>query len=338
MARHKKPALWKPILFGVLAILFTITVLVGWSVIFTQYYLLTEASQVIRAPGLGYWIILSTGCLFLVLVIATLVSFLVINVRQALYVNQQNTFLDSVTHELKSPLASLLLSLETLEMRKLSPERQARLHKMMRKDIDRLQAFIEHVLEASRLEHNDREMLVEAVDLESLLERCVKRVAQRHKAAPGAIRIELALEHPARQLIVDPVAMEIILVNLLDNAIKYSPRKPEVKISVRHGEEQTVLFQVSDKGIGLEERQHKKVFRRFHRVKREDHKSVKGTGLGLYVVHNLVRQLKGRIQVSSPGRDQGSVFTVTLPAQWHRPPELGPRAGAPPQGATEATA
>jgi signal transduction histidine kinase len=312
MAHQKKPALWKPILFGVLAILFTITVLVGWSVIFTQYYLLTEATQVMRAPGLGYWIILSTGCVFLVLIIATLVSFLVINVRQTLYVNQQNTFLDSVTHELKSPLASILLSLETLEMRQLSPARQAKLHGMMRKDIDRLQAFIEHVLEASRLEHNDREMLVEAVEIEALLDRCVKRVLQRHKVARAAITTEVALASAAHHLIIDPVAIEIILVNLLDNAVKYSPGGAQVTLRVSdglaQGEESTVRFQVSDQGIGLERRQQKKVFRRFHRVKRVDHKNVRGTGLGLYVVRILVRQLKGLIQVESPGRDQVSSF------------------------------
>jgi signal transduction histidine kinase len=313
---RSKPTLWKPILFGVVAVVFTISVLVGWSVIFTQYYLLAHQTQSVQSLGLGYWVILSAGCFFLAVIIATLITFLVYHIRQALYVRQQITFLDSVTHELKSPLASLLLGLDTMELRAPSPERAARLREMMRKDINRLQNLIEHVLEASRLEHDERALLFEPVWLPELVHRCVERVEERYPQAHGKVHAQLALPSPLRPLIMDPVAMEMILLNLLDNAIKYSGEVLEVKLFVGVQEEDHLLVRVEDRGVGLEPRQRKKIFRRFHRVDSPETRRVRGTGLGLYVVHSLVKRLKGRIQAQSAGLGQGTTFTVRLPARW----------------------
>ena len=152
--------LWVPILIGVLAILFTIGVLVGWNIIFTSYYVLATRTHSIPDLGVGYWLILSVGSTFLVAIVVTLLLLLIGNVRQTLYVNRQKTFIDNVTHELKSPLASLQVSLETMEQRDVSPELRAKFLGMMKKDVSRLSTFIDHVLHAGRIEHGDRKSVV----------------------------------------------------------------------------------------------------------------------------------------------------------------------------------
>lgn len=314
MGRHRN-SLLLPILVGVLAICFTVAILVAWSIIFTKYYLLSMQMSPIPDLGLGYWLILSTGCLLLALVIATLITFLVVNVRQAIYVRQQNAFLDSVTHELKSPLASILLSLDTMELRSLSPERQSKLLGMMRQDVDRLMAFIEHILEASRLEHDERELYHEPILLPALIERSVERVLQRHKVPKNSIRADIAPSLQREAVMLDGVAMDTILTNLIDNAIKYAGGRLDVTIRATEAEPGLLSVEVVDQGIGLERKQLKKVFRRFHRVESPEGKRVRGMGLGLYVVSSLVKRLKGKIQAESPGPGSGTTFRVTLPLE-----------------------
>ncbi len=302
-----------PVLVAVLAICFTIAVLVAWCIIFTQFYVVATETQTIPDLGVGYWLILSAGCLFLVLIIVALILFLVANLRQALLVQHQSTFIDSVTHELKSPLASLSLCLETMESRDLTPELQARFITMMKHDVERLRDFIEHILEAGRLEHNEREIGQEPVALPELVARCLAQIQKRHTIPEDAIRVTLQFNDPERQIVTDPLALEIVLLNLLDNAVKYSEAgQVKVDLSARDDGE-WMTFQVVDRGIGIPKKHLKKVFRRFHRVERDDKPKVKGTGLGLYVVASLVQRLGGRITASSEGADSGATFTVRLP-------------------------
>lgn len=304
----KKESIALSILMGVLAILFTIAILVGWSVLFSDYYALYRTQHPMPSLGASYWIILAIGCLFLVLTVTVLVLFLVWNVRQALYARQQDTFIDSVTHELKSPLASLKLCLETMELRQLAPEMQAKFFGIMKKDVTRLQALVEHILEASRLELDVREFREQAVDLGAVCRATAQRIRERYNLPESAIRLDLDLQGQERVLI-DLVALETVLSNLLDNAVKYSVEP--IIVDLRLGRTNDGLrIEVSDRGIGLTRFQKKRVFRRFYRA----HKGVRGTGLGLYVVEALVRRLGGRIHVESEGPGRGSTFRVRLPA------------------------
>lgn len=310
---NRRPPLLFPILVGSFAIALAITVLVGWSIIFTKYYIVATDNDVAEL-GAGYWVILAGGCVFLALVIAALVLFLVANIRQSLYVRRQDTFIDSVTHELKTPLASIRLALDTMALRELRPAQQARFLGMMDQDVDRLQAFIEHVLEAGRLEHGRRQFVSEPVSVVTIVERVLSVIGKRHRLSEGDIEVKLALTEASESMYSDPMALDIILHNLIDNAIKYSHGKPEVVVCVRDDGEVLEMV-VSDQGAGIPAKQLKKVFRRFHRVQADGQRQVPGTGLGLYVVKFLVGRLGGKIEAHSDGLDCGSTFRVELPIQ-----------------------
>jgi signal transduction histidine kinase len=310
MARSR---LWVPIIIGVLAILFTIGVLVGWNIIFTSYYVLATRTHGMPDLGVGYWLILSFGSLFLVAVVVTLLLLLIGNVRQILYVNRQKTFIDNVTHELKSPLASLQLSLETMEQRQLTPEMQARFLAMMKKDVSRLRTFIDHVLHAGRLEHGRRAIRPEPFDCVAATHECVRRVREQYELQPDEMLVREPAE-PARPILMDRVAYETVLLNLLDNAAKYSGRP--ARVEVRLGcEESRLVLRVIDQGQGIAHNQLKRIFRRFYRIEQVVG-SARGTGLGLYLVHALTRRMGGKVEASSDGPGAGAMFTVRLPLRF----------------------
>jgi signal transduction histidine kinase len=311
-----------PIVFGVLAVSLTLTMLVAWNLIFTRYYVLANRTQVLDL-GVGFWMILSIGDVFLVGVTTILIMFLVGSVRERLYIRRQDTFLDSVTHELRSPLASVRLSLETMTRHELPAAQRAELLTMMRRDVERLERFIEATLEIGRLEHGERRVELDPVPLLELIERCAARVRQRYDAPAARIRSEnrSGLSDPVVRS--DAQALEIVLVNLLDNACKYSPEDTEVSCVLgRRGDAVTV--EVRDRGVGLSARELKRVFRRFYRVPRPDRgrgepsgswRSAGGTGLGLHLAATLTRELGGRLTATSPGEGRGTTFTVELPRE-----------------------
>lgn len=311
MNRH---TLFAPLIIGILAILLTLAVTVGWNVIFTSYYSLATEARMMSDLGVGYWLVLSIGDVFLALILTALVLFLVSSVRQTLYVRRQKTFIDSVTHELKSPLASLRLCLDTMEVRELTPPMRARFIQMMKDDVSRLQAFIEHVLEAGRIEHNERDLEFEPTLVPELVNRCIKQVVQRHHVSADRIAVEMTLTNAETPIISDPIALDIIVTNLLDNAIKYSPPNSPIRLRICDTAGR-LQIEVKDQGIGIPRPKLKSIFRRFYRIRRKEVADVRGTGLGLYVVHSLVRRLSGRIVAESEGDQRGSTFRVDLPFQ-----------------------
>ena len=314
MSRRRASLLF-PILYAVFGILLISAVMVGWNVILTNYFVLAEETRVARF-GVGFWFILAIGDLFLALVVTIVVMFLIGTIRQAQYVRRQNTFMDSVTHELKSPLAGLRLAVDTLQRRELSVEMKERFLGMMREDVDRLQAFIEQLLEAGRLTHRERPIELQRLELPELLERCVEKIRLRHQLEEPSVVLEVDRTDSEAWIVTDPVALETIVMNLLDNAVKYSPEKVEVILRARISGVQLVI-EVSDRGIGISSKQLRHVFRRFHRI-RHAAASVRGTGLGLFVVSELVRQLGGRVSAESDGEGHGTLLTVNLPLRDRR--------------------
>jgi signal transduction histidine kinase len=278
--------------------------LVGWSFLLGQ--------KITRSADIAgdVWLLV-LGALSFVLIIVVLVLFVVSLARGIIEVRKQDTFIDSVTHELKSPLASLQLCLETLGREGLEGDAREKLRHMMLQDVDRLHAFIDDVLEANRLSYARPGMLnLSDVPLSQLTEQCAEAVRARHKLEPQELLIDV---DPDLIVTTDRAALEIVVKNLIDNAVKYSKRPARVEVVARRDSDRKVLLEVSDNGIGIDRKNLKRVFHRFYRVEDQEIRQRRGTGLGLFVVWALVKQLGGNVQALSEGRGLGTTMRVELP-------------------------
>ena len=306
MARRRKirSSISTPITLGAIAVLVSVALLVGWS------FLLGQKIMQSADIAVDVWLLV-LGALSFVLIITVLVLFVISLARGIIEVRKQDTFIDSVTHELKSPLASLQLCLETLGREGLEGDAREHLRTMMLEDVDRLRAFIDDVLEANRLSYARPGMLnVSDVSLLELTEECAQSVRVRHKLSPEEVIIDV---DPDLVIRTDRAALGIVVKNLIDNAAKYSPRPARVSVHGRRDAERRVLLEVRDNGIGIERKNLKRVFSRFYRVEDQEVRERRGTGLGLFVVWALVKQLGGKVQAMSEGRGRGTTMRVELP-------------------------
>ncbi|MBW1756117.1 MAG: HAMP domain-containing histidine kinase, partial [Deltaproteobacteria bacterium] len=202
-----------PITLGAITVLLSIALLIGWSVLLGQ--------KIMRSVDIAgdVWLLV-LGAVSFVLIIVVLVLFVISLARGIIEVRKQDSFIDSVTHELKSPLASLQLCLETLGREGLEKEATVKLRGMMLEDVDRLRAFIDDVLEANRLSYARPGMLnLSDVSLSQLAERSAEVVRARHKLEPDEVHIDV---DPEIIVSTDRAALEIVVNNLIDNAAKYS--------------------------------------------------------------------------------------------------------------------
>lgn len=302
------------LLLGALAILFTITILVAWSIIFTEFYAVATGPGRLDL-GVGYWMILSIGCAFLVVIVVAIILSLLGNVRATSTVQKQNVFIDSVTHELKSPLASMRLAVETLERRELTTEMRLRFMQIIKSDLDRLTAFIEHILAAGRLEHAGDPLKPEPANLFALTHAIAERLRQRYHLEEGQLLVSVPAVLQERDVLMDGVAFDTILTNLLDNAVKYSDEVISVVLQMDVVDNQLAIT-LTDRGLGIPRRELKKVFQRFFRVNRKHQRAVRGTGLGLYVTQLLCRSMGGKVSLHSEGEQKGTTARVTIPLRW----------------------
>lgn len=276
-----------------IAVLLTVAMLVGWVLVVW-----------------GNWWLLAGGIVSLAVVLCVVVMFSVSLVREILQARRQQTFIDSVTHELKSPLASIKLCLETLARGGVSNPQREQLRQMMLTDVERLTVFIDDILEASRIAHGQRSQLWTVVSIPMVLAHAADAIRRRYNLPDDAITIEV----PAQlDITTDPTALETVLKNILDNAVKYSPPAARVAIKVEPREMGELELSVTDQGIGIERPNLKRIFKRFYRVPRDDVYARSGTGLGLFVVAALLRNLGGSIRVDSAGINRGTVVTIRLP-------------------------
>ena len=306
MARRRKirSSISIPITLGSITVLLSIALLIGWSVLLGQ--------KITRSADIAgdVWLLV-LGALSFILIIVVLVLFVISLARGIIEVRKQDTFIDSVTHELKSPLASLQLCLETLGRDGLEGDAREKLRHMMLEDVDRLRAFIDDVLEANRLSYARPGMLnLSDVSLSELAEQCAAAVRARHKLEPHEVSIDV---DPELIVSTDRAALEIVVKNLIDNAAKYSGRPALVEVVASRESNKTVRFEVSDNGIGIDRKNLKRVFHRFYRVEEQEVRERRGTGLGLFVVWALVKQLGGNVRAFSEGRGQGTTMRVELP-------------------------
>jgi signal transduction histidine kinase len=306
MARRRKIrySISIPITLGAITVLLSMALLVGWSFLLGQK--ITRSSDVAG----DVWLLV-LGALSFVLIIVVLVLFVVSLARGIIEVRKQDTFIDSVTHELKSPLASLQLCLETLGREGIDDVAREKLRHMMLEDVDRLRAFIDDVLEANRLSYARAGMLnLSDVSVLQLAEQCAQAVRNRHKLGPDEVSLDV---DPDLVITTDRAALEIVVNNLIDNAAKYSNRPAHVKVVARRDSDKKVRLEVSDDGIGIDRKNLKRVFHRFYRVEDQEARQRRGTGLGLFVVWALVEQLGGDVRAFSEGRGRGTTMRVELP-------------------------
>jgi signal transduction histidine kinase len=316
--RRRRKSISLPITLGALAVVLAGALLVGWSILFGQRIAIAEDIG-------GEVSLLVLGAISFVVIMTVLVVFSVYLAREILEVRRQDSFIDSVTHELKSPLASLKLCLETLGRSGIEPSQREQLRGMMLEDVDRLSSFIDDVLQASLLTHRGLATEARDVDLAEVARACASVVAARYRLDEGAVRVEIP---PGVVLSTDRAALEIVLKNLVDNAIKYSDGAVDVRLGSSFDHKGRVVIEVRDRGVGIPAKHLRRVFHRFHRVDDEIVRRRRGTGLGLFVVAALVRNLGGQVRADSEGPGRGTTMTVVLPATARVPGRLDVARGA----------
>ncbi len=298
-----------PITLGVLMIVVVVLLIVGWVFL---------AVMSVDSGGAGLaWALLAVGATLLAFVLVGVVMYLVLSIKAINLSRRQSNFIDSVTHELKSPIASLKLYLQTLGRRQLSPEEQESFTRYMLEDVERLDSLINHLLDAARLEKDRTPVEAEDVNLAELLAGTALVVCQRYQRAAAVVQLDLApcTVHAA------PVDLELIFRNLLDNALKYAnDGDPRVEVSLRPDGEGRVIVRISDNGRGIPLQHRHKLFSRFMRLGLELERNKPGMGLGLFIVRTLVKRLGGSVRIRDRERGSGTTFEVQLPGQPSVPP------------------
>ena len=257
------------------------------------------------------WALLTVGTIFFLLIVIGVVIYLILTIKEIRLNRRQANFIDSVTHELKSPIASIKLYLQTLDMREVGQEQQREFHRFMLEDVQRLDALIDHLLVAARFDEVAPIAEMEDIPAAEFLRRCVETIRRRYDLNEEQIQLEVT-PCVIRGRVHD---LEMIFTNLLDNAVKYAGSEPRVVVQVApHGKKQVQVL-VSDNGKGVRFEMRRKIFERFFRGGAELERTTKGTGLGLYIVRSLVAKMKGKIHVHSRGPLQGATFEVDLPGQ-----------------------
>src|SRR5688500_9962682 len=225
---------------------------------------------------------------------------------------EHDSFINAVTHELKTPIASIRLYLETLQSRTVSDAQRRDFYNIMLADADRLHHTVDQVLKAGVAREKPQSALRAPVDIAGLVRDCVDLAVVRHHLQPGSIALEA---HDGHALVVrgDAEELRTVVTNLLDNAVKYSAQAVRVTVSVAAPSPDTVWVRVQDRGVGIPKKQLKRIFNRFYRVQTRTLKQVKGTGLGLYIVRSIARAHGGRVFAQSEGEGRGATFTLELP-------------------------
>jgi two-component system sensor histidine kinase SenX3 len=293
--RHKAIAFF--IALCVLLVAGAISLNIGWIVIFAE------------RTRLG---VLVFGVVTFGLIIAGLIVYTVFLVLEISRNEQHDTFINAVTHELKTPIASIRLYLETLQSRSLSDEQKRGFYDVMLADTERLHRTVDQVLKAGAVSQRPKVIFRAPVDMSALARESVELALARHHLPSDAIVLE---SHDAGPLMVrgDAEELRTVVTNLLDNAVKYSSDAVRVIVAVAAPAPHTVWVRVQDRGVGIPHKQLKRIFRRFYRVQTRGLKQVKGTGLGLYIVRSIARAHGGRVFAQSEGEGRGATFTLELP-------------------------
>jgi len=258
-------------------------------------------------------VLLFLGVVFFGVLIAGLIvntSFLVREIRRN---EQHDSFINAVTHELKTPIASIRLYLQTLERRDVDETQRREFYRLMIEDTDRLLGTVEQVLKAGEASHKKR-MERGPVDFGQLVRECVEIARTSHHLPPEAVRYEQAISNSNNaQVVGDSEELRTAVSNVLDNAIKYSGEQVDISVRIASPDEKHIALRVRDNGIGIPPPELKRIFKRFYRVAGRSTSDVKGTGLGLFIVRAITRKHGGRVFAESAGEGRGTTVVLELP-------------------------
>lgn len=299
----ERRSLGLPITLGVVMIVLVVLLIVGWIVI--SIFAVTQRTS----PAL-LWTLLIVGTSLLAMVLVGVVMYLTLTIKAINLSQRQSNFIDSVTHELKSPIASLKLCLQTVTQRPVTSSELESIQQYMLEDVERLDQLINHLLDAARTARHTRAGDQEELRLDQLLIECAHAACGRYHMPLEVIQ----LEAPPCRVFASRENLSILFRNLIDNAIKYAGENPQVRLSVRRELEDELLVEVEDNGRGIPSHLRRQVFGRFVRLGRELERDRPGTGLGLYIVRSIVQRLRCRIRVLEGKEGVGTRFEVILPA------------------------
>jgi two-component system, OmpR family, sensor histidine kinase SenX3 len=253
------------------------------------------------------------GIIFFLLIISGLVLNTTFLIREIRRNEQHDAFINAVTHELKTPIASIRLYLQTLKTREVDETKRDHFYDVMLADSDRLLQTIEQILRAGRAGHRRRRINAAIVDLDELVRECLNLARTRYNLDEGSLTFVESLNGELVKVAGDADELRAAVSNLLDNAVKYSENDVHVSVELAAVDEKRVAVRIADRGIGIPSAQLKRIFKRFYRVPGRFMAHVKGTGLGLFIVRSVVEKHGGRVFAESPGLGQGSTFTIQLP-------------------------
>ena len=279
--------------FYLLAI-YALCQLIAWGYMFVKY--------VPERKGM----VIGEGLIFIVIFILAVIRLKKHLYRDRQFNQQQNNFLLSVTHELKSPLASVKLYLQTILKRELDREQQQKFIANSLKDIERLDYLVENVLLATKLENRSFSLPKEDFDFSELISDILGRL-QKNSCRTEILKPNV---EPGIILHADKFAITNVVTNLVENAIKYSPPCAHVEVSLQR-RDRDLIFTVKDHGVGISDEEKKLIFNKFYRVGNESTRKTKGTGLGLYIVKTVLQKHDASIKVLD-NQPSGSIFEVTF--------------------------
>ena len=252
------------------------------------------------------------GAIFFFLIIAGLVVYTIFLVREIHKNEQQDSFLNAVTHELKTPIASLRLYLETLQARKLTEAQHQDFYRIMLEDTDRLLGTVEQILKAGEARHASSKKNWEKVDFSAIVAETVELTRLRHHLPAEVLQFAGSPDEKI-YLRGNPQELRTAVFNLVENAVKYSGEEKKIEVDLLSPDIDTILLRVRDKGVGIPHPELKRIFKRFYRVASSANGRVKGTGLGLFIVRSIARRHGGDAFAESEGTGRGSTFTLRLP-------------------------
>jgi len=255
-------------------------------------------------------VILILGMIFFALIITGLILNMIFLLREIRRSEQHDAFINAVTHELKTPIASIRLYLETLRSRELTEAKRQEFYDVMLADSDRLLGTVDQVLQAGRTNEKDRGMRLEELSLTGLLNETIDLVRRRHNLTQEAVRYSAPIEEI--KVVGDREELQTAFTNLLDNAVKYSEGEPKVSIRLKSSGMNKADVYIKDGGVGIDSADLKRIFKRFYRVTRSP-TGPKGTGLGLSIVRSIIVKHGGRVGAESKGEGKGTTFWVQLP-------------------------
>src|SRR5438270_2292104 len=284
------------------------------------FFVVLGVCLVTLAVGLNVgWIILNwregvllfLGVILFALLIAGLIvntSFLVHEIRRN---EQHDSFINAVTHELKTPVASIRLYLQTLQRRDVDEAQRREFYRLMVDDTDRLLGTVEQVLKAGQVSHkkgNHRAPL----NFGDLVQECVDVARTSHHLQPEALRYEVN-DGAGTSVVGDDEELRTAVSNVIDNAVKYSGPAVDIAVRLETPDDKHVTLSIRDNGVGISAQELKRIFKRFYRVPNRSLTHIKGTGLGLFIVRTIARKHGGRVFAKSEGEGRGTTVVLELP-------------------------